>query len=287
MSKKNGGGMSTGILALLVGIAALLCIILGVLMYMDKHGMLGGGSATEASEEAGNAEARPVGADDGTGQAQVGADAAEDAESEDYAESAYDLLPEGRESGEKELASTDNPDVYAWLYIPESGIDDPVLQSSEDAFYYSTHNSEGAEDPKGALYTQSINSKDFSDNMTVIYGSNTGAFSRLSVFSDPDFFDSHPLFYIYTEDKVYIYETFAAYESDDRHIIMFYGTDNDDQYSVYLSMIEDNMGIGGLIDTDCLPGPDEKTLTLSTGVNGRDDRRFLVQARLYEVTDAR
>ncbi len=280
MSKKNGGGMSTGILALLVGIAALLCIILGVLMYMDRNGRLGRGSDAGQS-----AEAVSDGSQDEDDAAQ--ADPAEGSEGEDAEESAYDLLPEGRETGEKELASADNPDVYAWLYIPESGIDDPILQNSDDAFYYSTHNSEGAEDPNGALYTQSINSKDFSDNMTVIYGNNTGAFSRLSVFSDPDFFDSHPFFYIYTEDKVYIYETFAAYESDDRHIIMFYGTDNNDQYNVYLSTIEENMGIGGLIDTDCLPDPDEKSLTLSTGVNGRDDRRFLVQARLYEVADVK
>ena len=65
-----------------------------------------------------------------------------------------------------------NPDIYAWLYIPGTDINYPVCQSTNDV-YYLTHNTQGGLDANGALYTESAyNGKGFTDPVTVIYGHN-------------------------------------------------------------------------------------------------------------------
>lgn len=71
----------------------------------------------------------------------------------------------------KELKAQ-NPDIYAWLYIPGTDINYPVCQSTNDV-YYLTHNTQGQLDANGALYTESkYNTRTFQDAVTVIYGHN-------------------------------------------------------------------------------------------------------------------
>ena len=64
----------------------------------------------------------------------------------------------------------ENPDVYAWISIPGTDIDAPVLQHSEDNSFYAAHDAEGEENPAGALYTENYNHTNFDDPLTVIYG---------------------------------------------------------------------------------------------------------------------
>ncbi len=275
--RRRRGGLSTGMLVLLVVIAALLCITMGVLMYMDNHGMLGG-SAETAEEEVNDPE--PV-KDDQAIQDTAGSEGVVNVGSS--TKPLTEPVPEKTDVDIAELEQKDNPDIYAWLYIPETGIDEPVVQHPEDVMYYTTHNTEGEQDPNGAVFTQMFNTKTFDDNLTVIYGSNNtseGPFYNLSLFSDPEFFNTHPYIYIYTDSEVLIYETFAAYESDDKLIVMFYGTDVYEQYCVYLNTIKDNIGMSGNLNEAVHPDGTDKVLTLSTRVKGKDDRRFLVQAKL-------
>ena len=66
-----------------------------------------------------------------------------------------------------------NPDVYAWIWIPGTNIDYPILQSeTEDDAYYLNHTIEKKEGLPGTIYTEKYNGKDFSSPVTVIYGHN-------------------------------------------------------------------------------------------------------------------
>lgn len=284
MSRRRRDGMPIGVLIALVAVAALLCAALFIVMYLDKNGKPGSsedGADTEGIE-AGMEDLE--GSDSGTVTAQGGS--AVTVINGDEAGNIADIpIPDDKKVDITSLKSK-NPDIYAWLYIPEAGIDEPILQSDEDMNYYSFHNADGQEDDNGAVFTQMLNSKDFSDNLTVIYGRNSGddkGFSNLKVFSDPTYFEKYPYIYIYTENGLLIYQTFAAYESDDKLIIMFYGTQYDDLYSIYLSNIEEYAGLGGRLDKSAWPNTEDKMITLSTGVTGKDDRRFLVQAKLVET----
>ena len=70
----------------------------------------------------------------------------------------------------------------------------------------------------GCIYTESGNSKNFTDPNTVVYGHNMrngSMFQNLHYYEDPEFFEQNPFVYIYTEDKIRIYEVFASYIYDD------------------------------------------------------------------------
>ena len=65
-----------------------------------------------------------------------------------------------------------NPEIYAWIRIPGTEVDYPIVQRPEDDAYYLDHTIEGAEGLPGSIYTESLNKKDFTDKNTVIYGHN-------------------------------------------------------------------------------------------------------------------
>ena len=121
-----------------------------------------------------------------------------------------------------------NGDVYAWLYVPDTAVNHPVLQNQFADNYYLVHDAYGNSNGLGAMYTQSFNSLSFKDPVTVIYGHTFEVYqeglseemmSTLHYFEDEQFFNEHPNFYIYTPDKMFTYEIIAAYEYDNRHIM--------------------------------------------------------------------
>ncbi|WP_172136401.1 class B sortase [Adlercreutzia sp. ZJ473] len=121
----------------------------------------------------------------------------------------------------------ENSDVYAWIYVPDTEVNLPVLQNAVADNYYLIHDAHGDESELGAVYSQSANSTSFTDPVTVLYGHTFEVnqewrdemFGTLHNFEDAEFFNSHPNFYIYTPKQVLTYEIVSAYEYDNRHIL--------------------------------------------------------------------
>lgn len=174
-----------------------------------------------------------------------------------------------------------NPDVYAWLEITGTDISFPVLQSADDEYFYLTHDISGVEDDDGCIYTEYYNSKDFTDPNTVIYGRNKDArFGRLHQYQDRDFFDSHREMKIYLPDQMLTYQIFAAYTYDDRHLIATYDFADQMVFENYLEDVFAIRAMDAFIDSDTQVTAEDRIVTLSTGVTGQDDKRYLVQAVL-------
>lgn len=114
----------------------------------------------------------------------------------------------------------DNTDIYAWLYIPNTGINLPVLQSPFDDEYYLSHDPDRNEDVYGSVFSQLANSKDFTDPVTVLYGHDgEGQFKNLHYFEDEEFFAQNEEIYVYTPGHILTYRVVAAYKYDNRHIL--------------------------------------------------------------------
>ena len=64
-----------------------------------------------------------------------------------------------------------NPDIIAWIRIPDTSIDYPVVQGNDDS-YYLTHTFKKTEHVAGAIFLDSDNNADFSDDKNIIYGHN-------------------------------------------------------------------------------------------------------------------
>ena len=134
-------------------------------------------------------------------------------------------------------------DIYAWIYIPGTNVDYPILQSAEDMEedYYLDHNLDGSQGYPGCIYTQKLNKKDFSDYNTVIYGHNMKngtMFKTLHDYEDETFFQENRYIYIYLPDgKTKVYEIYGAYTFTDAHILLTYGCDSEESFKEYLELI--------------------------------------------------
>ena len=116
----------------------------------------------------------------------------------------------------------ENPDLYAWIYVPNTNVNLPVAQRTGDDFFYLDHDRRGDYAVEGTVFSQTANALDFSDPVTVLYGHNIvndAMFATLHAYEDPAFFADNPELYVYLPDRILAYEVVAAYEYDDRHIL--------------------------------------------------------------------
>lgn len=175
-----------------------------------------------------------------------------------------------------------NPDIYAWIYIPNTNIDYPVLQRSGDNDYYLKHNLDGSKGKPGCIYTEDLNSKEFTDYNTVIYGHNmkSGAmFRTLHDFEDKSFFDNNQYVYIYTKDRTLVYKIFAAYTNDAKHILNSNDFTSEQGLSDYLEKVFKKAQAEGYLRDDVAVTGENAILTLSTCTTS-SDKRYIVQAVL-------
>ena len=180
-----------------------------------------------------------------------------------------------------------NEDIYAWIYIPGTEVNYPILQSSEDEAedYYLDHNLDGSSGKPACIYTQKRNSRDFTDPNTVIYGHNMrdgSMFRALHDYQDAEFFASHPMIYIQTPAKKLAYQVFAAYRYDNRLILEAYDDFADPEvFADYLEEILNQDTSICNINRDVSVTAEDRMITLETCI-GNDDYRYIVQAVLTE-----
>ncbi|MBR2046201.1 MAG: class B sortase [Agathobacter sp.] len=178
-----------------------------------------------------------------------------------------------------------NEDIYAWIYIPDTNIDYPILQHETDDTYYLEYNLDGTKGYPGCIYTEKINAKDFSDHNTLIYGHNMKngtMFHDLHNFADETFFAEHRYIFIYMPEKVLVYDIYGAYKFTNAHILYNYDCNSEEGFASYLELIESNYGTQGNFRDGVEVTGSDHIITLSTCVGGEDDKRYLVQGVLVE-----
>ena len=178
-----------------------------------------------------------------------------------------------------------NPDIYAYIYVPGTDVSYPILQKENDNDFYLTRDVKGKEDDNGCLYTQVMyDDKSFDDEFTVIYGRNAkdgSMFASLHNFEDYGCFDENRFFYIYTPEKTYTYQIYAAYVSDDTHL--FYKVQKDNVMSLqwFVESLQNLDPSKGIVSNEMYVTFIEKFVVLQTGT-GDDATRFNVVGVLVE-----
>lgn len=261
------------ILAGIAGLAAVLLIVVGVSKFIFRQT-----DETQASQssDAELQQTEPATVEKVT-------DASQDSETVTESAEPEEEIPIDFE----ELWET-NPDVYAWIVIPGTDINYPILQHPTDDSYYLNHNLDGSTGRPACIYTESLNSKDFTDNNTVIYGHNMRngtMFAQLHKFEDKDFFDENREIIIYLPDKVLHYKIFAVHNYDDRHLLYSFDFSDKAVYKDYLESIFSIDDKNANIDTEMTVTENDKIITLATCVYKKPSLRFHVQAVLVEKGD--
>ena len=271
---------------ILASLAVICAVGGGVLWYRSRTSGAGYGKIQEeasagvtAGQEAGN------GADNAASSAST---AATSAAAADTAATAPAVPPAEIPIDFKTLHET-CPDAYAWICIPDTNIDYPVCQMVEgDQLFYLYHRADKVEEFAGSIYSENYNKRDFSDPVTVLYGhdmSNGSMFQNLHFYEGRDFFDNNKNVTVYTPDKVLHYRVFAAYNTNDDHLLLNNDSFRDPEvFEAFEKSILAGDFYSGYVNPDVPLDRDSRILTLST-CNAYDDERFLVQCLLVESED--
>ena len=179
------------------------------------------------------------------------------------------------------------PDVYGWLKIPGTEIDQPVMQCKEDTtdYFYLHHNYRGQETAAGSFFVDSKSSIFPQDQNTVIYGHNMQNghnFGLLTNYEDPEYYKAHNLIQFDTIYETGTYEIVAVAktrvlyqdETGFRYYYLFNYNDKD-TFEKCKEFIEKNQ----LYDTGIALKKTDKTIMLSTCEYSIENGRLVVIAR--------
>lgn len=175
-----------------------------------------------------------------------------------------------------------NPDIYAHIIIEDTNVNYPIVQSPTDDAFYLKHKAEDKSwSASGAIYTEIINSKDFGDRVTLIYGHNGYSdtfFTTLHKFEDSEFFNNHPYFYIYTPDRKLTYQVVSAFKYDDRHIMNSFNFSNNSVFAEFEQFIINPTSALKNVRTELDTQLDENSniVVLSTCITNQRSNRYLV-----------
>ena len=175
-----------------------------------------------------------------------------------------------------------NDEIYAWIKVPDTEVDYPLCQSKVTDEFYLRHDAlDKSWKASGAIYTESWNSLNFTDRVTVVYGHNgygDTMFTTLHKFEDEDFFNEHPYYYVYTPDSILTYQVISAFKYDNRHILNSFDFRDDDIFEDFIKMIKKPSSSNENIRTklDLKTSTNSKIMVLSTCISNQKSSRYLV-----------
>ena len=178
-----------------------------------------------------------------------------------------------------------NEDMGAWLQIPGTGIDYPVMWTPRDESYYLYRAFDGSENKNGCLILDTDSCLDPLSTNLIIHGHNmkSGAmFGNLTDYEDPDFYREHSTLTLASAEGEDVYEIFAAVETR----VLYAGEAGYRYYSHAGALTEaDFVELTGwltknaLYSTGVVPSLGEQIVILSTCSYQTENGRFLVAAR--------
>lgn len=180
----------------------------------------------------------------------------------------------------------ENEDIYAWITVPNTQVDYPVLQSDTDN-YYLDHNLDHSTGYPGCVYTNLCNVKDFSDYITLLYGHNMKngtMFGSLHKFEEEAFFEENQQIVVYGEESRLTYQIYAATEFSDVYIPAYYDIYTEGGRDKFLDDVRlyAESSKGSYVRDDIELSEDEKIIVLSTCVDNDDEKRYLLVGVLSE-----
>ena len=119
-----------------------------------------------------------------------------------------------QEKEELKQAIEVNKDTVAWVSVPGSNIDDPVVQAADND-YYLRRNAQGQDEYTGCVFADyEVDFEDLSKNI-VLYGHTfsdgvTGDFAELANYSDEKWAAEHDTILLYLPDETLTFQVYAA-----------------------------------------------------------------------------
>lgn len=184
-----------------------------------------------------------------------------------------------------------NEDMAAWIRIPDTNIDYPVMWTPRDENYYLYRDFEGNDNKNGCLILDTDSSLDPLTTNLIIHGHNmrSGAmFGNLTDYEDAGYCETHKQIQLYTKDRLRNYEIIAVFRSqvykktdEVFKFYKFFQADTQEEFDDFYQ----NIKALSLYDTGVTAQFGDHFLTLSTCVYHVEQGRFVVVAKEVENGD--
>lgn len=178
-----------------------------------------------------------------------------------------------------------NSDLVAWISVPNTNIDYPVMQTKDDPDFYLRRGFDKEYSEYGCPYIAENCDVDRPSDNIIVYGHNMIAgvmFAQLEKFEDKDFWSKNKELSFYTLHEKRKYEIFAVFKTtvynestDEFKYYEFVDSRNKEEFTAYV----DKCRSLALYDTDVKVKYGDKLLTLSTCEYSRDNSRLVVVAK--------
>lgn len=184
-----------------------------------------------------------------------------------------------------------NSDMAAWLHIPDTNIDYPVMWTPDNEEYYLRRSFDGSKNSNGCLILDTDSSLEPLTTNLIIHGHNmkSGAmFGKLTDYENEVFCQEHRIITLYTPEIQRNYEVIAVfrsqvYKKSDRvfKFYKFFQADTAEEFDDFYQ----NIKVLSLYDTGVTAEFGDCFLTLSTCSYHVENGRFVVVAKEVESGD--
>lgn len=169
------------------------------------------------------------------------------------------------------------PDAIGWLYIPDSSINYPIMQSGDNDFYLH-HAYDGSSLKSGSIFLDFRCENRFMNPVNIVYGHNMrngSMFAGVMKFADSAYFDSHRYGWIATPETVYRIDFFSCAKADMNDELY----DGSTLINEWLSHLYD---VSVVLETSDFSGND-RFISLSTCSYEFENARTILTGKLVEM----
>lgn len=185
-----------------------------------------------------------------------------------------------------------NSDMAAWLQIPDTNIDYPVMWTPRDENYYIKRGFDGSPNQNGCLILDTDSCLDPLTTNLIIHGHNmrSGAmFGTLTNYENEEFYRTHKEIVLYTEECQRNYEVISVFRSqvfkksqtDVFKFYKFFQAETQEEFDDFY----DNIKEMSQYDTGVTAQLGDNFLTLTTCAYHVEQGRFVVVAKEMEIGD--
>lgn len=184
-----------------------------------------------------------------------------------------------------------NKDMAAWLLVPDTGIDYPVMWTPRDENYYLKRGFDGRDNQNGCLILDTDSSLEPLTTNLIIHGHNmrSGAmFGNLTKYEEEAYCQEHSQMYLYTPECQRCYEVIAVFRSqvfkkndDVFKFYQFFQADTQEEFDDFYQNIKEM----SIYDTGVTAEFGDCFLTLSTCAYHVEQGRFVVVAKEVATGD--
>lgn len=174
-----------------------------------------------------------------------------------------------------------NGDYAAWIYLPGTMLDYPVVQGKDNEFYLKRMFN-GESNSCGTIFVDARNLPEFQDSNTLLYGHhmrNGSMFKAITYYEEQEYFDAHPYLLIITPKAHYLVELIAGYTTDSSDHCYNIALSDFEDMRYYLTKAKQKSDFDSTIQLE----PGNKLVTLSTCAYAFENARYITIGRLNKL----